>query len=56
MNELNEFADFGLYPWVPKRAALKLNSAFNAISTAASNEMDVSGILPFDPRPYEGLP
>ena len=39
MNELKEFAEFGLYPWVTKRAALKLNSAFNAISTAASKEV-----------------
>ena len=49
---LNEFAEFELYPWVPKRAAFKLNSAFNATSTAASKEVGEPGILPFEPRQY----
>ena len=39
MDELNEFTYFGLYPWVPKRAAEKLNSAFKATSTAVSKEV-----------------
>ena len=39
LNEIKEFVEFGLYTWVPKRAALKLNSAFNVIFTAASKEV-----------------
>ena len=56
LNELNEFVKFGLYTWMPKRAELKLNSALNAISTAASKAVGGPGLLPFELRQNEYPP
>ena len=56
MNEPNEFAEFGLYLWVPKRAVSKLNSAFKEISTAVSKEVGWTRNLLFETCQYEDPP